>query len=126
MRWNDGRKRLIAWALVLGVAVLAAVPATGSVRSQALYARGLIPFNNGQWDQAYRLFDQAVRADPKDALALYYRGLTQARRGAPTNAIKDFEDALQLRPTLPHAALDLGIAYFDAASGSLTFEVFYQ
>jgi len=115
VRWNDGRKRLIAWALVLGVAVLAAVPATGSVRSQALYARGLIPFNNGQWDQAYRLFDQAVRADPKDALALYYRGLTQARRGAPTNAIKDFEDALQLRPTLPHAALDLGIAYFDAA-----------
>ena len=86
-----------------------------NVRSQALYARGLVAFDAGQWQQAYRLFDQAVQADGTDALALYYRGLTQARRGLRPAAIQDLEAALKLKPTLPRAALDLGIAYFDAA-----------
>lgn len=89
------------------------MPAAANVRSQALYARGLIPFNNGQWDQAYRLFDQAVQADRSDAVALYYRGLTQARRGVTAVAIQDIEQALKLEPSLPHAALDLGVLYFD-------------
>lgn len=113
MRWSYGKGIVVACAFVVAVATLPPASAIASVRSHALYARGLIPFNNGQWDEAYRLFDQAVRADPKDALALYYRGLSQARRGAATTAIQDFEQALQLRPSLPHAALDLGVAYFD-------------
>jgi tetratricopeptide (TPR) repeat protein len=90
-------------------------PAVADVRSQALYARGLVPFDRGQWEPAYRLFDQAVQADPTDAMALYYRGLTQARRGQRPAAIQDMEQALKLRPALPHAALDLGIVYFDDA-----------
>jgi len=103
-----------ATGLVLLLAfLLPSLPAHATVRSQALYARGLVPFNNGQWEQAYRLFDQAVQADPTDAMALYYRGLTQARRGAPAQAIQDMEAALKLDPTLPHAALDLGIEYFN-------------
>ena len=87
---------------------------SADVRSHALYARGLIPFNNGQWDQAYRLFDAAVGADRSDPEPLYYRGLTQARRGALAAGISDLEQALKLSPSLPHAGLDLGIAYFDA------------
>jgi tetratricopeptide (TPR) repeat protein len=84
-----------------------------NVQSEALYARGLIPFNSGKWDEAYRFFDQAVQADSTDAVALYYRGLTQARRGALAAAVQDMQQALKLNPALPHAALDLGIAYFD-------------
>ena len=98
--------------IVLSVAV-ARVPAQANVRSHALYARGLIPFNNGQWQQAYRLFDQAVQADRTDPLALYYRGLTRVRLNQTAEAVKDMEHALALDPTLSHAALDLGIAYFD-------------
>jgi hypothetical protein len=37
----------------------------------------------------------------------------KARRGDTTAAIDDFEAALKLDPKLPHAALDLGVAYFD-------------
>src|SRR5262249_54939202 len=88
--------------------------AQANVRSHTLYARGLIPFNNGQWDQAYQLFDHAVQADPSDALAVCYRGRTQARRGLWAFAIADLEQALKLDPSLPHAALDLGVAYFNA------------
>lgn len=102
---------------IVAIALLGATlwlnPAWANVRSQAFYARGLIPFDRGQWDPAYQLFDQAVGADPTDAAALYYRGLTQARRGQRQAAISDIERALQLDPTLPHAPLDLGIVYFD-------------
>ncbi len=100
-------------AIVAAAVLLPAAPARANVRSQALYARGLVPFDRGQWEQAYRLFDQAVQADTTDAMAVYYRGLTQARRGMRAAAIKDIEQALQLDPVLPHAALDVGIAYFD-------------
>ncbi len=107
--------RLLAFAaLSVGAIALARTPARASVRSQVLYARGLIPFGSGQWEQAYRLFDEAVQADPSDARALYYRGLTQARRGALAAAIKDMEEAARLSPTLPGLALDLGIAQFEA------------
>jgi tetratricopeptide (TPR) repeat protein len=99
---------------VVGAVVLSSVAARANVRSQALYARGLVPFNTGQWDQAYRLFNEAVQADSTDAVALYYRGLTEARRGATAAAIQDIEKAIELNPSLPHAALDLGIAYFDS------------
>ena len=109
-----GRKIIVALcAAVIGAAACLAAPALANVRSQALYARGLIPYNTGQWEQSYRLFDQAVQADANDGVALYYRGLTQARRGMPALAIQDIEQALKLEPSLSHAPLDLGIAYFN-------------
>jgi len=109
-----GRRTIVALGAVAAALFFwPAAPAVANVRSQALYARGLIPYNNGQWEQAFRLFNQAVEADPTDALAVYYRGLTQVRRGMTAPAIQDLEQALKLNPALPHAALDLGIAYFD-------------
>ncbi len=105
------------WAvtlLVIGMSLSLVAPVSANQRSQALYAKGLVPFHNGKWDDAYQLFDEAVKADPSDALALYYRGLTAARRGQPTLAIPDMEQAAKLRPRLAHLALDLGITYFDA------------
>lgn len=107
-----GKLVVIAVASALTVA-LSLHGAHANVRSQALYARGLIPFERGQWEQAYALFDRAVAADADDAVALYYRGLTLARLKQYAAAVRDIEHALQLNPTLPHAALDLGIAYFD-------------
>ena len=104
----------IGSVFIAAALVLSGLPAGANMRSQALYARALVPFNNGEWDKAYGLFNQAVEADLSDGLALYYRGLTQARRGMLTPAIQDMEQALKLSPALPHAALDLGVAYFDA------------
>ncbi|HYD48943.1 MAG TPA: tetratricopeptide repeat protein [Terriglobales bacterium] len=106
--------RHFVWPLLLLLsAALGAPLADASVRSEVLYARGLVPFNNGYWEQAYRLFNEAVKADPRDAQALYYRGLTQARRGSQRAAVADLERALQLDPSLAQASLDLGIAYLD-------------
>jgi len=106
--------RLVVVAIVSAlIATLSLRPAWANVRSQALYARGLVAFDRGQWEQAYALFDRAVAADTLDAVALYYRGLTLARLKQYAAATRDIEHALQLNPALPHATLDLGIAYFD-------------
>jgi tetratricopeptide (TPR) repeat protein len=110
---SAGRTIVAGCCIIALSVVVVGVPAQADVRSHALYARGLIPFNSGQWQQAYRLFDQAVQTDRTDALALYYRGLTQVRLNQTAAAIKDFEQALTLDPSLAHAPLDLGIAYFD-------------
>jgi lipoprotein NlpI len=99
---------------VVLVLTLLSVAAQANVKSHSLYARGLVPFNSGEWEVAYRFFDRALEADRTDAQAWYYRGLTQARLGRTLEAIQDLEQASVLNPSLPHAALDLGIAYISA------------
>ncbi len=108
VRWG----RFVAMVALCVVALAPSGWAT--VKSQARYARGLVPFNEGNWAEAYVLFNRAVEADRTDAVALYYRGLTQARQGNTTGAIQDIEQALVYNAALPHASLDLGIAYFSA------------
>jgi len=93
---------------------LTASAARASVESQVHYARGLLAYSKGQWEQAYGLFDRAVKADPDDAWSLYYRGLAQGKRGSAAAGISDLEKALEINPSLPHAALDLGIANLEA------------
>lgn len=107
-----------AWTRVwLAVAIAVTLfPATvlANAVSQALYAKGLIPFNAEHWNEAYQLFEEATRADAEDPLAAYYRGLASARLGFPDAAREEIERALRLWPQLPGAPLDLGILYFDA------------
>src|SRR3990172_8043023 len=85
------------WAGGLAVVVWPTVVAA-SANSRALYAKGLVPFHAERWEEAHRLFDAAVRADPQDALATYYRALSAARLGRIKEATTDVERAVQLRP----------------------------
>ena len=98
------------------MAVLAmglAAPAIANTRSQQLDAKGLVPFQAQRWQEALTIFNDALAADPDDAVAAYYRGLTEARLGDRANAIKDLERALSLDPSIKPALLDLGILYFE-------------
>lgn len=109
MRRCEGRVGAIGALLLLAIAA----PAVGSTRSQQLVTQALIPFHAQRWSDAQALLDRAVTADPEDAVAVYYRGLTNARLGMPDKAIADIEHALSLRPDLQPAVLDLGILYFE-------------
>lgn len=82
--------------------------------AQVAFARGLVAFHRAQWNDAIAAFDRALAADSKDARARYYRGLARARAGDTAGAIEDLEQALRDQPDLPHAWLDLGIAYLSA------------
>jgi tetratricopeptide (TPR) repeat protein len=114
MNWSKVRWfASVTACLLAGVLVLSPVVASANTRSQLLYARGLVPFQEKKWEAAYRLFEQAVRADPSDAVATYYRGLTAARLGLWNVALQDVQSAVRLQPDIPRAALDLGIIHFE-------------
>lgn len=103
---------VIAIALVLALA--APWAAEANTRSQQHYAKGLVPFHAGQYESAYASFSNAAKADPQDAVARYYRGIAAARLGFVQEAINDLEAALQIRPDLDEAVLDLGVLYLEA------------
>lgn len=104
---------LLLASVLVGLLVYLPAPARANTRSQILYAEGLIPFEAKNWEAAYRLFEQAVAADPSDALARYYQGLAAARLGLWNVALQDVESAIQLQPGIPRAAFDLGIIHFE-------------
>ena len=108
------RRRLLAIAAIGLTVAATARTASANATSETFYAKGLVPFRAQQWDEAQRLFDRAVQSDPSDALATYYRGLARARLGYRPAAIEDLRRALDMRPDLSGAILDLGILYFES------------
>jgi len=117
-RARDGRAATTAAATArrppvfcLAVAVVLALAGTtvASERSEQLYARGLVDFHAGRYQDALTLFQQAVDADPRDAYARYYRGVTYGRMGNYAAAEADLRAALEAHPQLEQAALELGI-----------------
>lgn len=105
---------ILAAVISTAVGLVPAHPAAANTRSQQHYAKGLVPFQAGQWESAYASFTNAAKADPQDAIARYYRGITAARLGFVQEAINDLEMALQVRPDLQEAVLDLGVLYLEA------------
>jgi len=96
-------------ALALAYLLAATGAAHASEESEALSARAQVAFERGDTAEGMRLFDAAVAADPNDALAVYQRGVAQAKQKRGAEAAADFEKALALRPDLDAAALELGI-----------------
>lgn len=105
---------LVARRSAVGLFLLLAVGAEANDRSRALHARGLVPFDRGQWGEAMNWFEQAVRADRKDAAALHYRGLTHFRTGNVPAAVRDLEEASALPGAPGRIELDLGVALLEA------------
>jgi hypothetical protein len=111
-RWKATVSTIRLPAIAVVVAALVVASAAGAAyRSEVSYTRGLVSFHQEKWEQALLAFDEAVQAEPRNAVALYYRGLCNARLGMADQARSDLERALELRPDLP--ALDLGIIYFE-------------
>lgn len=107
----SGRGRLLAGAaLTCALALLVPTAARATEKSEALTARGMVELNKGDTRAAIALFDQAIEADPEDAMALYQRGGAHAKEEKYAEAVPDLEKALKLRPDLDEAALELGIA----------------
>ena len=94
--------------------LLIAAAAGAAQHSEQLYSRGLVEFHAGRYADAFRLFDDAVHADPQDVQALYYRGVTGARLGDFRAAVNDLRAVLTMRPDLDQAALELGVALVEA------------
>jgi tetratricopeptide (TPR) repeat protein len=95
------------------LALLLLVCAAGAARAQNEFDRGLELFESGAYAEAERAFEQAARARPGDARALYYAGLAASKQDDPARAAGAFERAASLDPDLPHLQASLGVAYYE-------------
>jgi tetratricopeptide (TPR) repeat protein len=95
------------------LALLLLVCAAGAAGAQNEFERGLELFESGAYAEAERVFEQAARAQPGDARALYYAGLAASKQDDPARAVEAFERAADLDPDLPHLQASLGVAYYE-------------
>src|SRR5262245_45853819 len=85
------------------VCIVTATCAVASEQSEILTAKGEVAFHTGHPDEARRLLEQAVAADPNDAGAHQALGVVLNAAGAWDDAARSFERALALRPDLDEA-----------------------
>ncbi|MGQ0532439.1 MAG: tetratricopeptide repeat protein [Caulobacteraceae bacterium] len=74
-------------------------------RAEALIVRGAIRSNQGEYARALADLGRAMRIDRNNAQVYFERGIIHQARGAYDFAIRDFDLALGLQPSL-QAALD--------------------
>jgi tetratricopeptide (TPR) repeat protein len=75
------------------------------------FDRGVLYDNKGQFDEAIREYDLAIRLNPKNALAHYNRGLDYANKGQFDRAIEDYDQTISLNPDNPDNFVSRGAAY---------------
>jgi tetratricopeptide (TPR) repeat protein len=65
------------------------------------FNRGVRAWDKGQYDEAQRLFSDALHLDPGYAQARVNLGAVYAKTGLPEQALDQYEQALMLEPNVP-------------------------
>src|SRR5262249_30313856 len=86
-------------------------PVTTEVDPKYAFARGLAYSANGDNDRAITEYGEAIRFDPRDALAYYNRGLAYRAKGDNDGAVADYTEAIKLDPQHVEAHYARGVAY---------------
>ncbi len=80
----------------------------------AVYSnRGEAYDNKGQHDRSIQDFDEAIRLNPKFAIAYDNRGIAYIKDGQNDRAIQDFDQAIRLNPNYFEAFNNRGQAYMN-------------
>ena len=66
--------------------------------AEQYFIRGNNHFQQGQYEEAIKVYDEVIRLDSKYAPAYYNRGTTKGELGQHEAAIKDFDKAIELNP----------------------------
>ena len=67
--------------------------------------RGLVSYQNGEYDKAIIDLNEAIRLDPQAATAYFNRGLVWHEKGEFDREIDDYNEAIRLNPTTPRRPL---------------------
>jgi tetratricopeptide (TPR) repeat protein len=84
------------------------------------YYRGFVLFNNKEYGEALKVFDDGSKVDPKAWLMHNMKGMCLYAMGKPNDALKCFSEALKLGPNEVTSLTMSGICYMllqDKASG---------
>jgi tetratricopeptide (TPR) repeat protein len=84
---------------------------TGTELAKAYYDRALGYTHKGDYDNAARDYDQALRINPHYADAFRERGIDYTHRNDYGHAIQDYDQALRLNPNDAIAFYDRGQAF---------------
>ncbi len=85
-------------------AYLARIPEDAALPPDMLLNRGIDYYNEGNMEEALKLFDRAVTGNPEMAESYYYRGLVYLGQGKNAEAAADLKKLLELDPDNAHAA----------------------
>lgn len=72
---------------------------------------GLRLYDNEQYEQALRIFEQVLEREPENYIALNARGSTHLALEDYNSALDDFTETIHLEPLFPHAYYNRGRAY---------------
>ena len=64
---------------------------------------------NGDFDQAKKFYQQVIRMDPKQAVAIHYLGAIEHQQGNDSHAVQLIRKAIKLDPNMHQAYNNLGI-----------------
>ncbi|WP_428939344.1 tetratricopeptide repeat protein [Fontivita pretiosa] len=90
------------------------------------FQQGLLFYQGGQLARAEQQFREVIQADPGDAEAYYYLGLSQLDQGKAQQAVQSFDESIRLDPTWPEvraarARANIRLGQYDAAETDLKF-----
>lgn len=83
------------------------------LKAEALISQGLSKASSGDYNSAVSFFDQAIGAEPNNALAYKNRGNARAALKDFTGAIRDYDQSIALDPTDAGTFLNRGNARYN-------------
>ena len=105
-------KRLTSILLVAIVIMLASCSSNVEKARMAFDEGVRLMYNSSNFKAAEEQFTIAIKYDPDNHEAYYYRGCCKFNRSAYDDAIVDFEKALEVKPDYADAEFNLGRTYF--------------
>lgn len=99
--------------LVIAVVVLFSFrPAHAQESAGDLLDRGYDLYEDGQYDQAIRVFEKAALLDSSNAEIFYLMGVSRSLNGDNDGALKNYERALKLKPEYAEVYYEIGYSNF--------------
>ncbi len=103
----------IFFAIYLTVKVYTTDHETRADKDRLLMTEGIELFQGGDFDNAFKYFDKAVKNDPKSAIALGYRGLCNLYFQNYHTSIYDLTQSMKFDNTLYEFQIGKGQAHYE-------------
>ena len=82
------------------------VPDSGPVDADGRYYRAVMLTNQGDWDAAIQLLNEALAEEPASVNCLYVRASAWALKGTAEKAVSDLREAIAIDPTIRFQAIN--------------------
>ena len=85
--------------LVIIALAISCISAIGQETTSSWTDKGVALSNQGNYNEAIKAFDEAIKLDPQNAKAWDYKGVALNALGKYDEAVKAFDEAIRLDPT---------------------------